>query len=122
MAAVAIPALRGARRAHVVAHAVDAGRVILAFLVMAAGAVWRRYVFIVLHFLDPVVAVNAVQLAVNRLGKPIRRKQRHRLGMAIDHAFIRGISMAIETISAGQFLDRLGCRHTGRGGPAEEHQ
>jgi hypothetical protein len=56
------------------AHAVDARRVILALLFMAAGAVRRRHVFVVLQFLDAVVAVNAVELAVDGLRKTVGRE------------------------------------------------
>ena len=79
------------------AHAVDAGRVILAFLFMAAGAVRRRHVPVMLQFLDTVMAVNAVQLAVDGLRKTVRGEQRHRLGVTVDHALVRRVGVAVET-------------------------
>ena len=88
MVAVAVPALRRAGRAHVVAHAVDARGVILAFLVVATGAVWRRHVFVMQHLLDAVVAVNAIKLAVDGPGKTVRGKQRHHFSMAVYRAFV----------------------------------
>ena len=99
------------------AHAVDAGRVILAFLFMAAGAVRRRHVFVMLHFLDAVMAVNAVQLAVDGLCKTVRREQRHRLGVAVDHALVRRVSVAVETIRVLQLFRR---EERGRGQHKDE--
>ncbi len=104
--AVAVPALRRAGRAHGVAHAVDAGGVILAFLFVTAGAVRRRHDFVVHHLLDAVVAVNAVQLAVDGLGKTVGGKQRHRFGMAIDGALVRGVGVAVEAVGVFQLVRR----------------
>ena len=103
MVAVAVPALRRAGRAHVVAHAVYARGVILALFLMAAGAVRRRDIFVVLHLLDAVVTVNAIQLAVDRLRKTVRGKKRHRLRMTVDHALVGRISVAVETVGAFQY-------------------
>ena len=120
--AVAVPALRRARRAHLVAHAVDATSVFLALFFVAACAVGRRDVFVVLHFLDAVVTINAIQRAVNGFRKTVCGKQRQWLGVTVDYAFVRGIGVAIQAIGTGEFLDRIGRRKTGHGGQTEEHQ
>ena len=104
--AVAIPTLRRAGSAHLVAHAVNAAGVVLAFLLMAAGTIRRRRIFVVLHLLDAVMAINAVQRAVDGFGKTIRRKQRHGDGMAVDHFLVGGIGVAIETVGAFQLVRR----------------
>ena len=102
MVAVAVPTLRRARRAHRMAHAVDAGRVFLAFFFVAASAIWRRHIFVVHHFLDAVVTINAIQLAVDRTRKTVSGKQRHHFGVAVHAALVGRIGVAVKAIGAGE--------------------
>lgn len=103
VAAVAVPALRRAGRAHRMTHAVDARGVIFTFFFMTTGAIRWRDILVVLQFRDAVVTVNAIQLAVNRQRKTIRREIADGFLDAVDHPGGGRIGMAVETVGVGQF-------------------
>ena len=60
-----VPTLGGTGSAHFVTHAVDAAGIIFAFRFMTAGAIRRRHIFVVLHLLDAIVTINAVERTVH---------------------------------------------------------
>ena len=117
---VAVPAIGRARRAHRMAHAVDARGVILGFFLVAAGTIRRRQVGVVNQFLHAGVAIGAVQRAVNGFLKAVRRENRKRNLDSIHHAGVVGIRVAIETIRVRQLLDGIGPRRRGRCSQAEK--
>ena len=111
---MAVPALRRARRTHFVAHAVNAAGVIFTFFFVTAGAVRWRHVFVVEQFLDAVVTINAIQFAVNRFLETALGKNCERYFLAIDDARVLRVAVAIKTIRAGEFFNRVGRRQRGR--------
>ena len=108
MRTVAVPALGGAGCSHRVAHAVNARGVILAFLIVTTSTVGRRHVFIVDQFLDPVMAIDAVQELWTDLAKPLVGKSAIGLGVTVDRALIGRIGMAVEAVGVCEFLNGIG--------------
>ena len=96
------------------AHAVDAAGVILLLLLMAASAVGRRQIFVMVELLDPVVTIDAIQLAVGRQGKTVRRKHGEGYFLAVHDPRVVGVGMAIEAVGAGKFFNGVGRRHAVR--------
>ena len=109
MRAVAVPALGRARSAHRVAHAMNAVGVGFGFLVVATGAVGRRNICAMNQFLDAVVTINAIQLAVDRPGKTVNWENGERDFFPVHQTDVFRIQMTIETIGAGKFLNRVRC-------------
>ena len=117
---VAVPAIGRARCAHCVAHAVDARRVILRLLVMAAGTIRRRQVGVVNQLLHAGVTIGAVQRVVDGFVETVRREDRERNLDSVHHPGVVGIQVAVETIRIRQLLDGVGPRRRGRCSQAEK--
>ena len=77
---------------------------------------------VVNQLFDAVVAVNAVERAMDGHGETVRRKQRERFAVTVDRALIGGISVAIEAIGVGKFLDNIRRRKSGRDHKTAGHQ
>ena len=122
MRAVAVPALRRAGRAHLVAHAVNAASVILAFFFVTTNAVRRRHFFVVNQFLDAVVTINAIQFAVNGFLETVLGKNGERYFLAVDDTRVLRVAVAIKTIRAGKFFNRVGRRQRCRDCETKNYQ
>lgn len=103
---MAVPALGRARSAHLMAHPVDARRIIRRLLVVTARAIRRRHLGIMHHLLDAIVTVNAIQPTVHGLGKTVGGKERQRRLLTVRRALVGRIRMAIQTIRILQLLRR----------------
>ena len=71
------------------------------------------------EFFDPVMAIDASELCVDRFVEGIGRENRHRNGFAIDLARVGRVGMAIEAIVVGELLGRRRAE-TDQQGEAEE--
>ncbi len=101
---MAIPATGRARGAHGVADAVNAGRVLLAFLFVTNGAVGRRQVAIVNRFLDAVMAIHAGKFRVNGVLERMGREQEGDV-LPVHLARRIRVEVAVQTVAV---LDCLG--------------
>ena len=81
-----------------VAHAMDAGGIVLGFLVVATGAIGRRQLAFMHEVLDAFMAIDTIEAGVNGLGKGIRRKNEGN-DLAIHLACGGWIEMTIEAIA-----------------------
>ena len=97
----------------------DAGRVLFCFLFMATCAVWRGKGFAMHQFLDAVMTVNAVQLAVDGKGKSIGGENCQWNFITVHDANVVRVQMTVEAIGAGKFFHRVRGRESGRDGENE---
>jgi len=105
VAAVAIPAIRRPGRAQGVAHAVDAGGILLGRVFVTTRAVRRRQLALMHQILDAFVTINAIELRVQGFIERVGgEQQRH--GLISDGAGGGGIEMAIQAVRVGDFFRR----------------
>ena len=91
------------------AHAMDAGGVLFArFLVATRTGGWRQLAFVD-QILDALMAIYAIQGAVNGFVEVVRGKQQ-RNDIRSHRTRGAGIQMAIQTISVGEFIRGAQCR------------
>ena len=102
---MAAPATRGTGCAELVAYAVNARDVILAFLFVTSGAVRRWQLALMHQVFDAFVAINAIELRVEGFVEGVSRKNQGN-DVRTDRARGGRIEMAIQAVSVGEL--RLG--------------
>ena len=108
--AMAIRASGGRRGAHRLAHTVDAGGVffygtgMVGFRFVTGGALRFGQFAFVNQFLDALVAIDAIQLPVDRLQKRVGGENGHGHGFSLDLPTVGWIGVAVQAVRIGEFL------------------